>query len=159
MLYSIYSFFIYLFYNYIYIYYKGTSCGSGGRPPPGPQLAPSLFGVKGIATFSRIKSPLCQSQVFTFEDSLWMGIEVLHSLHIFFDGFSRNYKFVQLLLWLVLFISFFILVLLCCSSLICICPVYTFLVFNKLQLLIKKEKKKISVVQSNNLHQEGPTLD
>ena len=88
-----------------------------------------------------------------------MGSEVLHSLHVFFDGFSRNYKFVQLLLWLVSFISFFILVLLCCSSLICICPVYTFLVFNKLQLLIKKEKKKISVVQSNNLHQEGPTLD
>ena len=56
------------------------------------------FGVKGITAFSRIKSLLCQISSFYFLKTPWMGIEVLHSLHVFFDGISRHYTFVPLLL-------------------------------------------------------------
>ena len=56
------------------------------------------FGVKGIATFWRIKSLLCQISSFYFLKTPWMGIEVLHSLHVFFDGISRHYTFLPLLL-------------------------------------------------------------
>ena len=83
------------------------------------------------------KSPLYQNSSFISEDSLWMGIEVLHSVHVFSNGFPRYSTFVPLFIRLVLCMFFSSLVLLYCFSLICILPVYTFWFLNNCNYLSK----------------------
>ena len=78
------------------------------------------LGWKELLHFQGQRVHCTKLQVFISEDSLWMGIEVLHSLHVFFDGFPRYSTFVPLIIWLVSCILFSSLVLLCCFSLFCI---------------------------------------
>ena len=96
---------------------------------------------------SRTESPLHQTSSFYFWRLFMNGIEVLHSLHVFFDGFPRYSTFVLLIIWLVSCILFSSLFLLCCFSLFCI-P-FWFLIF--CNYLSKKKKIFPSLCALKNL--------